>query len=139
MTNKTRKKLTSYAVTALAGGALSAVILVLHGFGSAETAAERYTILCDAFTIPGILMIMIGLLLVISGTGALDGISYAIRGVGRQLIPFLRIQNETFYDFVQRKDKKRKTRQNTFLFVTGAVFLAAAIVFLVLFEISFNQ
>ena len=133
-----KKNFTGYAVTVLCGAALFAVILVLHGFFTAETVLDRYRILCDAFTIPGVIIIMFGLLFLIANTGALDGISYAVRGLGRQLIPFLRIQNEKFYDYVQRKSAKRKKRSCAFLFITGAAFLAAAVVFLILFEINYR-
>lgn len=138
MINYIRKNFIRYAVTIFAGGALSAVILVLHGYFLAETLAERYRILCDAFTIPGVLIIMVGLLIVISNTGTLDGLSYAVKGIGRQFIPFLRLQNETFYDYVNRKKEKRKHHECLFLFVTGAIFMTAAIIFLILFNQVFT-
>lgn len=133
-----RKNITSYAVTAVCGLALFAVILVLHGFADAETLADRYRIICDALTIPAVIMIMVGLLILIANMGALDGISYSIRGIGRQFVPFLRLKNETFYDYVQRKKEKRKQREYKFVFIVGAAFLALAVVFLVLFEVNYR-
>ena len=83
-------------------------------------------------------MIMVGLLILIANMGALDGITYSVRGIGRQFVPFLRLKNETFYDYVQRKKEKRKQREYKFVFIVGAAFLALAVVFLVLFEVNYR-
>lgn len=95
---------------------------------------ERYRVLCDAFTFPGLLLIMIGLLVWVSNQGALDGISYAMRGLYRAFIPGagLRQNFVNYYDYVKNKREKR-VKGYGFLFSVGGVCLAIALVFLGLF------
>ena len=42
-----------------------------------QTLIEQYHILCDAFTLPGLFMMLIGLMLLMGNLGALDAISFA--------------------------------------------------------------
>lgn len=95
---------------------------------------ERYKIWCDAFTIPGLLLILLGLLVWISNQGALDGLSYALQGMFRMFIPGagLRQNMETYYDYLKRKEKKR-VKGYGFLFIVGGSSMAVALVFLNLF------
>lgn len=95
---------------------------------------EQYRIWCDAFTIPGLLLVLAGCLVWISNKGALDGISYAVRGLFRVFIPGagLRQNMESYYDYLKRKEEKR-IKGYGFLFAVGGVCLAAAAVFMILF------
>ena len=47
-------------------GAATGIILLLRNFSPADDAAVRYLNLADAFTIPAVIMLMIGLLIWIS-------------------------------------------------------------------------
>lgn len=117
------------------GGVMSCLVMSNYGFSAAQTSAERYKILCDAFTVPGVLILAVGALVWLSAQGATDSITYLIGGIFKRLIPIGRWKEERFekyYDFVERKRAKRPKGYG-FIFVIGGVFMAIAIVFMILF------
>ena len=64
---------------------------------------------------------------------ALDAIGYMISGVIRFLIPAGQLKHEKYADYVERRREKGPVKGFGFLFVTGSVFMAAALVFIALF------
>ena len=93
---------------------------------------DLYRILCDACTVPGLLLLMSGLLMTISNQGALDGLGYvAVNGL-KMLIPGAAQKMETFRDYLLRR-RENRVKGYGFLYVTAAAFLAAAGVFMALF------
>lgn len=100
---------------------------------AAATLLEKYWILCDALTIPGMLLIMAGAMIWVSNLGALDGIGYVLSMLGRSLVPGMRAKaDEKFADYVERK-REKAIRGYGFLFIAGGVTMAAALVFMALF------
>lgn len=131
--NKTVKSLLrKYLIAFFFGGLLAYFYVSQRDFAAAEL-MEKYRILCDAFTIPGMMMILIGLLIAVSNEGAFDGLLYAVTYAAKALIPFGR-QNghEKYADYVERKREKRVSGYG-FMFISGAVFMVVAMVFLILF------
>jgi hypothetical protein len=103
----------------------------LFDLGSVEL-VDLYLILCDAFTIPGLLMLMFGLLMTISNQGALDGLGYvAINGL-KMLIPGAATRMERYKEYVERR-RANRVKGYGFLYVVAAVLLAIAGIFLILF------
>ena len=94
--------------------------------------AEKYRVLCDAFTVPGLLCLCIGALIWASNDGFFCGIGYCLKAAWRGLIPGVGHKTEGYYDYVTRKQEKRIIGYG-FLFVDGAVCMAAALVFFCLF------
>lgn len=130
--NRDRKTLLKkYIITFFIGGVLAYAYVALRDFRG-EPLLEKYRILCDAFTIPGLLLLMVGLLVAVSNEGIFDGLLYALSYAAKAIIPLWGRQHERYYDYVQRKREKRLHGYG-FLFITGAVFMAAAMVFLILF------
>lgn len=116
-------------------GAICAAFVLLYCFSrdfSQQSLAEKYRILCDAFTIPGLLSLGIGVLLWASNDGIFNGLSYCLNVAWRALIPGGRAKTERYYDYVTRKGEKKLTGYG-FLFVGGGVCMAVAAVFLALF------
>lgn len=136
MTNK-RGVIARYFAAFMTGGFITWFILKANSFAEVEETAEKYRILSNAFTSPGVILIMVGILVWISTKGALDMYSYAMGGLFRRLIPGARLTNpaekETFYDYTQKKNAKR-AKGYAFLFVSGGIFTAVGIVFLILFH-----
>ncbi len=95
---------------------------------------ERWRILCDAFTIPGLTLIMVGFLLMIANEGFFDMLSYACSKAVGMFLPGRGFseKDEKYYDYVQRKKDKRATGFG-FLFVVGGVCMALAMLFMFLF------
>ncbi len=107
--------------------------LVLWGNDfSAQTLVDKYRLLADAFTIPGVIFIMVGALVFVSTAGFFDMLSYALGRFAGAFIPFYRKKDETFFDYKTRKSEER-FRGYSFLFYVGILFLVIAGVFMILF------
>ena len=93
---------------------------------------DLYLLLCDAFTIPGVLMLMFGLLMTISNQGALDGVGYVAINALKMLIPTAAANMERYKDYLERR-KANRAKGYGFLYVVGAICMAIAGVFMILF------
>ena len=91
-----------------------------------------YRTLCDAFTVPGLLLVMSGLLMTFSNAGAMDGLGYVVVNGLKMLIPGGGMKTETFKDYLERR-RNNRVRGYGFLYVTGFGCLAIAAVFMILF------
>lgn len=131
MSNRLKVNLLKYGISTLVCGAMVYVYIAARDF-PAQSLMEQYRILCDAFTIPGVLAIMFAFLLAISNEGFFLGLSYAVGVAMKALIPGGRLKIEKYYDYVERRKGKKVTGYG-FLFLVGGVCLAAAVVFMVLF------
>ena len=101
--------------------------------------AELWRHLCDAFTIPGLTLVMIGFLVMIANEGFFDMFSYAFSKALGVFIPGRGFseKHEKYYDYVQRKKEKRATGFG-FLFVVGGILMAFALLFMFLFYRTYN-
>ena len=124
-------KLLKYGITGAVCLALAAVYCLTRDFMALGLVA-KFRILCDAFTVPGILCLCVGALLWVSNDGFFYGLSYCLEIAWRALLPGGRRKMERYYDYVTRKKEKKITGYG-FLFVCGGVCMAVAIVFMVLF------
>lgn len=86
----------------------------------------------DAFFIPGILLILSGLLVFVANEGSFNAIGYLMRSVVTKLVPGDRMKPETYGEYVERKREKKVTGYS-FLFISGLVSIAISTVFLVLY------
>lgn len=124
-----------YGITVAVGAVMSYIVFVNYGYTPNLPAAERYKILCDAFSIPGIMLTMIGALVFLSNEGAMDGISFLMGGLFKRLMPIGRWRDEkdeTYAEHIARKRANRVTGYG-FVFVVGGAYLAVAAVFMILF------
>ncbi len=137
MKNKTKSLIIKYTTALVIGAALALLTLELNDFGGASKLAERYRALTNAFSIPGVIFIMVGFLVLVSADGFFDIISYGLARFGRALVPFSKKSDESFYDYKTRKNGERFTGYS-FIFITGAVFCAIAAVFLILFYSAYK-
>lgn len=121
-----------YGIATAVCGLWAALLLRANGYSSALPAAERYRFLCDAFTVPGLMVFLVGVLTALANEGSFNGVSYAVLYAIRRLIPGNGGQKETYADYVERK-REHRVRGYGFLFLVGGVFFAVGIVFLILF------
>ncbi len=128
-----RSLLIRYGVTVLLAGLTAWGVLRSHGFSQAETAAERCGLLCDAFFVPGILLLCAGALIFVHNQGGFTGVAYAARYVARMFVPWSGKRDESYGDFVEARREKGKVKNYAFLFVVGGAFFAVSLVFLILF------
>ena len=138
MSNRTKSSLLKYGIS-------SGIALVLiwiycstrHLF--LQPAMERWRILCDAFTLPGLTYIMVGCLMLVANEGFFDMLGYACSKAVGMFLPGRGFSEdgEKYYDYVQRKREKRATGFG-FLFVVGGILMAFALLFMALFYRLYN-
>lgn len=92
---------------------------------------EQYRLWCDAFAIPGLLMLLSSGLLWALREGALDGLTYCLRAAAFTLIPMKRKDAfEKYGDYVERKNQNRVHGFAFLLFSGGGVTLIALVLYL---------
>lgn len=138
MSDRTKLGLAKYGITS------GIALLLIWVYCSSrnlflQVPMERWRILCDAFTIPGLTYIMIGFLMMIANQGFFDMLSYAFSKAVGMFMPGKGFSDdgEKFYDYVQRKRENRITGYG-FLFVIGGVLMAFAMLFMMLFYRIYN-
>ena len=132
MNEKLISNIKKYLISFVVMGAASIGVLALRKFGAELSGQERYLDLADAFTIPGVVMIMAGLLVWVASQGGFDMISYGLLRAKDSLIPGAKHNGEQFYDYKVRQDKKRP-KGYSFMFISGGIYLIPAIIFNILY------
>ncbi len=133
MSDKLKSSLIKYGTSAI----FALLIAFLHislnkGFADMEL-TEKLRVLSDAFTIPGVLLIMAGALVWVTNQGTLYGVGYITSMGLKILIPGKGLEmTEKYADYVERK-RSKKISGYGFLFVSGGITLAVGIVFMFLF------
>ena len=98
-----------------------------------ETAlVDWYRIVCDAFTVPGLLFLMFGAFMSLSNEGALDGLGYVCVNGLKMLIPGGAMKMERYKEYLERR-RANRVKGYGFLYVMGLGCMAIAGVFMALF------
>ena len=92
----------------------------------------QYRVLCDAFSIPGIMMVLFALLFTLNNAGALDTIAYLMSFLPRMIAPGAFGEPEKLIDYVERRREKR-SKGYGFLYIVGFLYLGIAVYFLIKF------
>ena len=108
-------------------------VLAIGGIPAAGT-EEFWKKLCDAFTVPGILLTGAGLLSLVSDLGAFDGIAFPVRKMLGQIRSEEKraAMPKTYYDYVSARNGKRGKKPRSVLWA-GLFYLALAGVFLAVY------
>lgn len=123
--------LIGYGVGVVAGCGIAYAYVSQQDFAALDT-LDRYRVLCDGFTIPGMLTLFAALLLMVSGQGALDGIGYCLSRMIHAL-SFRGTERETYQDYLERHQAGR-IKGYGFLYAVGLTLMAVAVLFLALFH-----
>ena len=129
--SKPVKCLLKYSITVVLGLCMAGVILWNSDILTQDLQG-KYRLLSDAFSVPGFLGLFGGLSVWLSNEGAFDAVTWLVVSAAKTLIPTMHATREKYGDYVTRRRGKRASGYG-FLFVCGAVFLAVATVFLLLF------
>lgn len=131
MNRSLKEKLTKYLSTVALG--IAAVWLCISSrWTDSLSLAEKYCILCDAFSVPGVLIFSVAVMFSMNNLGALDGIAYVLGYIPRMFAPGAFGEPEHYLDYVEARREKR-VKGYGFLYVVGLVFLGISIVFLMLY------
>ena len=122
-----------YLIAAGAGLLVAALVALRQGFFKAETATAAYAALCDAFFVPGALMVCFGLFSFIGYGGFFDIFTYGFKSLKRLFTLFGKKDNQHYYEYRQAKAEKREKPKYHTLKV-GLVFILIAVIFLLLSE-----
>ena len=136
MNEKVKSGLIKYGITVGIGLAVAYLVCDLKEVWSLTDKTEIYHVLSDAFTLPGMFILCLALLVWLANKEYFVSIGYVASRAAKALIPFGRTQekHETFHDYVLRKREKEPVKGYGFLFITGLAFIAVAVVFLILYH-----
>ncbi len=95
---------------------------------------DQFRVLADAFTAPGMLLLLSGGLVAMIRLGAMDGIGYVVSYAIHGLIPGMRMKQESYADYLERKHE-RPVRGFGFLLISGGVSMGIALVFLIAYSV----
>ena len=116
------------------GLVLGAVTFVIQGGFASGEREVFWRAVCDALSVPGLLLTGAGLLSVASEQGAFDGLSFSTRRAFGQILSEKRrgAMPKTYYDFVAARREKQRKKPRTVLYA-GLGFLALALVSLAVY------
>lgn len=116
------------------GLAVALAVAVSRGALTTEDPQQWYSALCDACFVPGIIMVCFGLVAFSAYGGVFDILSYGVRSLLVLFTPFRKPdKHQRYYEYKLMKEAKRQ-KPKPHLLIVGLVFLAAAGVFLILFN-----
>lgn len=126
------KKALPYIISAAVGIIIFIIIICTKQIWNEEKLSGIMTVLSDACFVPGVLLAGAGLIILASNGGAFDMLAYAT-------IRFFDLfrkdcRNKKYKDFYEyREAKKDKKRGMAFMLIVGAVFIAFAVIFLIVY------
>ncbi len=126
--------LIEYGVTfSIATGLVFLTLWLRNAFQGNIDQTTMYRYLADAFTIPGMLFILLSILVLIANKGAFAGIGYGLRHLARMLLPFLIRKDITYAEYLQKIESRKSTSIILCFLFVGLAFFSVAIVFIILF------
>lgn len=128
MSKTLKNALIKYGIAVLVCGLMVWWMIYMNGYSTYLPTIIKYRILCDAFTVPGLLTLNVGILVWISTKGGLDALSWAVTNMVFSLIPGMAYKRESYGDYKERKNANR-AKGYGFLMLTGLAFLVIALVF----------
>lgn len=121
-----------YGIATAIATMMTLFVIYIRDYSNDMNLLDKYWILADAFTVPGVIFIMVGCLVAISTTGFFDSIAYAMKGLARAVLPFYDKSDEKYYDYKTKREEKR-FKGYGFIFVVGGIFTAISLVFTALY------
>ena len=136
MKKESKVTIRNYAICVGIEALIAFLVIWSKGF-LVHSTAVNIQILSDAFFVSGILMTLFALMMYISSEGALIGIGFVLRNVVLAFIPMGRARHELYADYRARKLSEAKKRSNSYVLVTGLIFLFIGIDFTVIWYTVF--
>ena len=132
MKKPTKNQLIKYGC-AIGAGLAYAVYLVISQKAFSQDLQNMLRIISDGFFLPGVLMVLIGLLMVVSNEGAFDALAYTGRSLKRLFIPERPGEKRVSYrEYVEQRREKKATGFS-FLFFVGGAYTVIGLIFMLVF------
>ncbi len=128
-----KKKLIPWLIELGLSLAVFLAVALSRGAFTAESPADAYRGLCDAFFVPGVLLTCFGILAFCANGGAYDIFSYALKSIKVLFTPFGKDRFQHYYEYKLEKELKRQKPKPSTL-ILGLCFLAAAVLCLLLYN-----
>lgn len=126
-----KKKIIRYLITAGVGLVIALCVSFVKSLYWLEDITDIMQALSDCFVVPGLFLILFGLLVVCSNGGTFDMLGF---GTKKVISVFKRHPSEkdreSFYEYRNRKQESK--RSFGYLIIVGVVFLAIGMIFFVL-------
>lgn len=126
-----KKKIIRYLITAGVGLVIALCVSFVKALYWLEDITDIMQALSDCFVVPGLFLILFGLLVVCSNGGTFDMLGF---GTKKVISVFKRHPSEkdreSFYEYRNRKQESK--RSFGYLIIVGVVFLAIGMIFFVL-------
>lgn len=122
------KKALKYIIAAAIGIAVALIIMFTRNITGQDTVKQVFTILSDAFFVPGICLVGVGFIVWASNGGVFDMLAFGFLS----LFDVLRkdISKRKYKDYYEyRQAKKGEKRGFGFMLLVGLAFIAVAAVF----------
>lgn len=136
MKQTTKTNLRNYGICVGIEVLIAFLVIWSKGF-FAHSLAVNVQILADAFFVSGILMTLFAGMMYVSSEGALIGIGFVLRNVVLSFIPMGRAKHEVYADYRARKLNKAQKSSNSYVLVTGLIFLFIGVVLTTIWYVSF--
>ena len=130
MKKETVKIIIKYAIASIIAVCFVLLNFSLRDFFKETELKEKYRMHADSFTIPGLIYVLLGLLIMLTNKGSLDALGYMVKRAVKMLVPMSKKDNMTYAEY---KETKKGIHGYGFLFYIGAVVTAVGIVFTILF------
>lgn len=127
------KIISAYAVCLALGAAMLLIVLFAYGYFGMTDWAEKCKVLCDAFTVPGLLLMLFSALVFLSNHGAFAGIGYGVGRFFKMLIPFLKYKDETYAEYKERKYGNGGIKGYSCIFFSGLAYFLVSIALLIVY------
>lgn len=129
------KKKLSYIITAAVCALATLLLLLSRGTFSQTNLVTIYRDMCDSLFVPGIIVLSLGLLILMSNGGAFNMLRFAVMKLFDLFKrDMTKVKYRTFYDY--NEAKKDQKHDFWFLIIVGAIFVAVSVVFLILYEMQ---
>ncbi len=132
--NSQKESYLKYGITTLVGVVITLAVCWARGLFSSQAAVDTYRILCDGCFVSAVLLIGVGLMVLVSNTGAFDILNYGVRsffGIFSKEAENRKPEGS----FIQYKERKAAQKSPyLFLVLVGCGFLAVAFVFVFLYS-----
>ena len=129
-----KKTLIKYAVSLTIAAVIVVLVLWMQGYFTQTEWRVQCKNLCDAFTVSGLVFILVSALVWVSNMGIFLGLGYAFSVFINSIVPFRgKRRHESYADYRERKTGKGGVKGYSFIFFTGLVYFVVAIVFLIIY------
>ena len=127
------KEYKEYVITTVVALGFSVLLMLTRGIFQEKEIDMIITIISDAFFIPGVLLLCVGLIVYASNEGLFLSISYGFKTIGRTITAKKdeRLMDEKYHEYYARQIQK-KTKCKHFLIV-GVAFIVISLLFVVIY------